>query len=282
MEQSRMESHSRDSDRRREMNLRDVSDIDLRNRERGSVHEWEEERPQRNHGRMTGQEEVRQRAPYHRNRNTNVGPAPRMDFSEQETLKIKVDMSRPVGQSRYSIIVIPHLVRVKSSCLFSCPLSPNHEDLKNDNLQIVKDKKIQWKRGVASRKPTDEPLILCLSSCTWVLKITPRYGYSRMGKLSKKFYNFCSRFPRYPVWISRRALKGERFACLDMSTEVQCHPLWINHFTQTRESWDVLRIDILYCCVGTQMYMSRLNESLDVKATSQSFKKHWWLQGPAS
>lgn len=143
MEQSRMESHSRDSDRRREMNLRDVSDIDLRNRERGSVHEWEEERPQRNHGRMTGQEEVRQRAPYHRNRNTNVGPAPRMDFSEQETLKIKVDMSRPVGQSRYSIIVIPHLVRVKSSCLFSCPLSPSHEDLKNDNLQILKDKKIQ-------------------------------------------------------------------------------------------------------------------------------------------
>ncbi|XP_048030097.1 BCLAF1 and THRAP3 family member 3 isoform X2 [Megalobrama amblycephala] len=101
MEQSRMESHSRDSDRRREMNSRDVSDIDLRNRERGSVHEWEEERPQRNHVKMTGQEEVRQRAPYNRNRNTNVGPAPRMDFSEQETLKIKVDMSRPVGQSSH-------------------------------------------------------------------------------------------------------------------------------------------------------------------------------------
>lgn len=143
MDQSRIESRSRDSEGRREMNLRDVSDIDLRNRERGSVHEWEEERPQRNHGRITGQEEVRQRAQYHRNRNANVGPAPRMDFSEQETLKIKVDMSRPVGQTRYSIIVIPHLVRVKSSCLFSCPLLPNHEDLKHNNLQLVNNKKIQ-------------------------------------------------------------------------------------------------------------------------------------------
>ncbi|XP_077100888.1 uncharacterized protein LOC143751950 [Siphateles boraxobius] len=101
MDQSRMQSHSRDSEGRREMNLRDVSDIDLRNKERGSVHEWEEERPQRNHGRIMGQEEVRQRAPYHRNQNANVGPAPRMDFSEQETLKIKVDMSRPVRQTSH-------------------------------------------------------------------------------------------------------------------------------------------------------------------------------------
>lgn len=114
-----MESHTRDSEARREMDLRDVSDVDLRNRDRDSIQDWEEERSQRNHGRMTGQGVVRQRAQYHRKPNTNVGPEPRMDFREQETLKIKVDMSRPVRQSRYSIFVVPLLVRVKSSCLFS-------------------------------------------------------------------------------------------------------------------------------------------------------------------
>lgn len=119
MDQPRMESHSRDSEVRREMDLRDVRDVDLRNREREPVPDWEEERLQRNRGRMMGQGVVHQRAQHHRKPNTNVGPAPRMDFSEQETLKIKVDMSRPVRQSRYSIIVVPLLVRVKSSCLFS-------------------------------------------------------------------------------------------------------------------------------------------------------------------
>ncbi|KAK2870131.1 hypothetical protein Q8A67_024523 [Cirrhinus molitorella] len=102
MDQPRMESHSRDSEAQREMvNVRDMSDVDLRNRERGSVHDWEDERSQKNQGRMMGQGVVRQRAPYQRKPNTNVGPAPRMDFSEQETLKIKVDMSRPVGQSSH-------------------------------------------------------------------------------------------------------------------------------------------------------------------------------------
>lgn len=119
MDQPRMESHSRDSEARREMDLRDVRDVDLRNREREPAPDWEEERSQRNRERMVGQGVVRQRAPYHRESNANVGPAPRMDFGEQETLRIKVDMSRPVGQSRYSIIVVPLLIRVKSSCLFS-------------------------------------------------------------------------------------------------------------------------------------------------------------------
>lgn len=41
---------------------------------------------------------------------------------------------------------------------------------------------------------------------------------------------------------------------------------------------DILDMFILCCCVGKQM--SRLNKSLDVKATSQSFKEHWRLQGP--
>ncbi len=119
MDQPRLESHSRDSEARREMDLRDLRDVDLRNREREPVPDWEEERSQGNRGMMMGQGVVRQRAQYHRKSNTNVGPAPRMDFSEQETLKIKVDMSGPVRQSRYSIIVVPLLVRVKSSCLFS-------------------------------------------------------------------------------------------------------------------------------------------------------------------
>lgn len=119
MDQPRLESHSRDSEARREMDLRDLRDVDLRNSEREPVPDWEEERSQRNRGTMMGQGVVRQRTPYHRKPNTNVGPAPRMDFSEQETLKIKVDMSGPVRQSRYSILVVPLLVRVKSSCLFS-------------------------------------------------------------------------------------------------------------------------------------------------------------------
>ncbi|XP_016363939.1 uncharacterized protein CXorf23-like isoform X1 [Sinocyclocheilus rhinocerous] len=101
MDQPRMESHSRDSEARREMDLRDVRDVDLRNREREPAPAWEEERSQRNRGRMMGQGVVRQRPQYHRKPNTNVGPAPRMDFSEQETLKIKVDMSRPVRQSSH-------------------------------------------------------------------------------------------------------------------------------------------------------------------------------------
>ncbi|XP_043081798.1 BCLAF1 and THRAP3 family member 3 isoform X2 [Puntigrus tetrazona] len=92
-----MESHSRDSEARREM---DLMDVDLRNREREPVADWEEERSQRNRGRMMGQGVVHQRAEYHRTPNTNV-PATRMDFSEQETLKIKVDMSRAVGQSSH-------------------------------------------------------------------------------------------------------------------------------------------------------------------------------------
>ncbi|XP_052398588.1 BCLAF1 and THRAP3 family member 3 [Carassius gibelio] len=101
MDQSRMETHPRDSEARREMDLRDVSDVDLRNTDRDSIHDWEEERSQRNHGRMMGQGVVRQRAQYHRKPNTDVGPAPRMDFGEQETLKIKVDMSRPVRQTSH-------------------------------------------------------------------------------------------------------------------------------------------------------------------------------------
>lgn len=134
IDQSRMESHSRDLEGRREMNLRVTSDTDLRNWERDSVHEWEEERPQKNPGRMMEQEEVRPRDQYNRNPKTNVGPPSRTDFSEHETLKIKVDMSRPVTQARYSIIVVPVLVKVKSSCLLSCPLSPHHGYLKKNTV----------------------------------------------------------------------------------------------------------------------------------------------------
>lgn len=47
--------------------------------------------------------------------------------------------------------------------------------------------------------------ILCLSSCTWVLKIIPRYGYFRMGKLSiAKIWQPLFKIPR----ISRTALNS--------------------------------------------------------------------------
>ncbi|XP_051538899.1 BCLAF1 and THRAP3 family member 3-like [Myxocyprinus asiaticus] len=103
----RMDTHSRYPEGQRELELNDMNEIELRtdrnNRERDSVHEWEEERsPQGNHGMlMMGQQEVHQRPHYQRNLNTNTGPVPLIDFSEQETLKIKVDMSRSVGQSSH-------------------------------------------------------------------------------------------------------------------------------------------------------------------------------------
>ncbi|XP_051970387.1 BCLAF1 and THRAP3 family member 3 isoform X2 [Xyrauchen texanus] len=106
-DRARMESHSRDPEKQREMEFNDMNDIDLRtdrsDRERDSVHEWGKERSsQENHGRlMMGKNEVSLRPQYQRNLNTNTGPVPRMDFSEQETLKIKVDMSRPIGQSSH-------------------------------------------------------------------------------------------------------------------------------------------------------------------------------------
>ncbi|XP_051969394.1 uncharacterized protein LOC127634039 [Xyrauchen texanus] len=111
--QRRIETHSRYPEGQRDLELIDMYEIDLRthrsNRESDSVHEWDEERsPQGNHGMlMMGQQEVCQRPPYQRNLNTNTGPVLLIGFSEQETLKIKVDMSRTVGQSRYSIIVVP-------------------------------------------------------------------------------------------------------------------------------------------------------------------------------
>lgn len=127
-DESRMEPYSRDLEGRREINLRDTTDTDLRNWELGnwerdSVREWEEERPLRNPGRMMGQEEVHPRDQYNRNPKTNVGPASRMDFSEQETLKIKVDMSRPVTQARYCILLYHFWLRLKVHASFSvhCP-----------------------------------------------------------------------------------------------------------------------------------------------------------------
>lgn len=100
-EQPRMGSHPRER-----LGPRAVDDQDFRTDEREraivSGHDWEEERQSRgNHGGMLGQGNVPKRNPQHRNPSH---PEARKDFASHETLKIKVDMSRPVGQSRYGIV----------------------------------------------------------------------------------------------------------------------------------------------------------------------------------
>ncbi|XP_057178566.1 BCLAF1 and THRAP3 family member 3 [Triplophysa rosa] len=104
MDHTRTESHSRDLDGRRETEEDGINDIDLRTERsrRERDRDWDAEEFRGNNRRMMEQAEVPQRAPYQRNPNTKGGHVSRMDFGEQETLKIKVDMSRHVGNSSYS------------------------------------------------------------------------------------------------------------------------------------------------------------------------------------
>lgn len=119
---SRTELQSRDLDGRQEMEAVDISDVDLRTERsrRERDRNWDDEKFQGNNRRMMEHEEVPQ---YQRNPNTKGGHSSRLDFGEQETLKIKVDMSRPVANSRYSIITVRFLVLVKCSCLFLSAVS---------------------------------------------------------------------------------------------------------------------------------------------------------------
>lgn len=95
-----MRSRSREPYGQRAVDGRDFR-MDEIDGARDSVHDWEEEVQRRgNHGGVLGQGDVLKRHPHHSNTNH---PGTRMDFAGHETLKIKVDMSRPVQQSRYSI-----------------------------------------------------------------------------------------------------------------------------------------------------------------------------------
>lgn len=98
-EQPRMGSLSRELHGQRAVDDTDFR-MDESNRGRASIHDWEEEMQTRgSHGGVLRQGDVLKRNAQHRSPSY---PGPRMDFAE--TLKIKVDMSRPVGQSRYSIV----------------------------------------------------------------------------------------------------------------------------------------------------------------------------------
>ncbi|KAF5894377.1 BCLAF1 and THRAP3 family member 3-like [Clarias magur] len=97
-EQPRMGSHPKEPHRPRAVDDRDFR-MDERDRARASGLDWEEGRqPRRNHGGVLGQRNVPKRNLQHRNPSH---PGARKDFASHETLKIKVDMSRPVGQSSH-------------------------------------------------------------------------------------------------------------------------------------------------------------------------------------
>lgn len=99
-EQPRMGSHSREPHGQRAVDAGNFKS-DEGNRARASVLDWDKEtQPRGNHGGVLGQGNILKRNPQHKNPN---GPGARMDFDGHETLKIKVDMSRPLHQSRYSI-----------------------------------------------------------------------------------------------------------------------------------------------------------------------------------
>ncbi|TRY69910.1 hypothetical protein DNTS_015366 [Danionella cerebrum] len=100
IDQFKMDSHSRDSEGRKRMHFRESSEANLWTKKRNPVNEWEEERMQRNQERMMDEEEAHHRAQRNRNLESNVGSPPKMEFCKQETLKIKVDMSRPIMQAR--------------------------------------------------------------------------------------------------------------------------------------------------------------------------------------
>lgn len=99
-EQPRMGSHSREPQGQRAVDDGNFR-INETSRARASVLDWEDETQHGgNPGGVLQQENVLKRNPQHRNPNR---PGARMDFAGYETLKIKVDMSRPLHQSRYSI-----------------------------------------------------------------------------------------------------------------------------------------------------------------------------------
>lgn len=111
-EQFRMEPHGRECHVLGTMNQ--ISDVDLRkdqgNQARASGQTWEKgAQPGGNFGVLEqgkGLKGIQQ-----------ANNATWMDFTGHESLRIQVDMSRPVGHSRYSIIAAVILGMVESSCL---------------------------------------------------------------------------------------------------------------------------------------------------------------------
>lgn len=99
-EQPRIESLLREPHGQRAVNDQDFR-MDESNRARPCVSDWEDEtQPRGNRGGVLGQGNILKGHPPQRNTNH---PGARTDLASHETLKIKVDMSRPVGHSRYSI-----------------------------------------------------------------------------------------------------------------------------------------------------------------------------------
>ncbi|KAG7317559.1 hypothetical protein KOW79_018594 [Hemibagrus wyckioides] len=95
-EQPRIESLLREPHGQRAVNDQDFR-MDESNRARPYVSDWEDEtQPRGNHGGVLGQGNILKGNPPQRN--TNHSGA-RTDLASHETLKIKVDMSRPVGHS---------------------------------------------------------------------------------------------------------------------------------------------------------------------------------------
>lgn len=97
--QPRMGSHSRESHGQRAVGD-GIFRMDRSNRAGASVLDWDEDTQPRGSVGVLGQGNVLKRNPQHRNPNH---PGVRKDFAGHETLKIKVDTSRPLHQSRYSI-----------------------------------------------------------------------------------------------------------------------------------------------------------------------------------
>ncbi|XP_072545430.1 uncharacterized protein [Salminus brasiliensis] len=101
-EPSRIDPHAREHHGQRTVGQ--TSDVDLRNdkgnRARASVHAWDKG-TQRGENHVLERGKVSKGIPQHRKPNTSAAPASRMDFTEHETLRIKVDMSRPVGHSSH-------------------------------------------------------------------------------------------------------------------------------------------------------------------------------------
>ncbi|KAI4898352.1 hypothetical protein NFI96_011756 [Prochilodus magdalenae] len=105
-EKSRMDAHARPRHGKTMMDLNLIGDVDLRNdqsnRPRFSGHAWKEEKqPGGKHGRVLEPGKFSKGIPHHRNLNTKAASTTQMDLTEHETLRIKVDMSRPVGLSSH-------------------------------------------------------------------------------------------------------------------------------------------------------------------------------------
>lgn len=95
----------------------------------------------------------------------------------------------PLGKAGIVSLSYHFWLGSKVHASFLCPLSPHHEDMMNNSLQIVNVRKIQWECGVASQK-TINGLFCVFSSCSWVLKIIPRHDHCKN--------NLHSRLPGYP------------------------------------------------------------------------------------